>query len=117
MKGLLMMLKAFGLKDEDVEKMRVFIPQIPKVAQNIINTFNKAIADFDERLKGLEAGNAKLLERQIEFERKVLEAINESHRLRDIRESDSSGSINGASSGADTHSSGAVTGGRKRGNR
>jgi phage baseplate assembly protein W len=54
MKGLLMMLKAFGLSDADIEKIRIFVPQVPAVAQNAIATVNKAVADFDARLKVLE---------------------------------------------------------------
>jgi uncharacterized membrane protein YgcG len=64
MKGLIMMLKAFGLSEEDVEKIRVFLPQVPTVAQNLIKGVNDSIAQFDSRLKKLEdahIANAVLL--------------------------------------------------------
>jgi hypothetical protein len=64
MKGLLMMLKAFGLSDEDIEKIRIFAPQVPTVAQNVITGVNKAIKGMEDRQLALEK-NQEYLRKQI----------------------------------------------------
>lgn len=111
MKGILMMLKAFGLSDADVERIRIFLPQVPSVAQNAIQTVNKAVADFDVRLKLIEM-------RQQE----ILEALNglrsrELQRTNDTAGSTPSGTANGSGDSAHGAIAGGSIGGRRRGNR
>jgi hypothetical protein len=105
MKGLLMMLKAFGLSDVDVEKIRQFVPQVPEIAQKGIATVNKAMADFDTRLKALEVGQKEILDAQ----KQLLEVLNESIRRGQLRQSITPGNDN-PTAGADSHTGGATGG-------
>lgn len=61
MKGLIMMLKAFGLADEDVERIKILIPQVPAFVSTASATINKNIIEFDKRLKALEKGQQETL--------------------------------------------------------
>jgi hypothetical protein len=82
-----MMLKAFGLSDEDVERIRVFIPQVPTVAQNVVTGVNTAIKDFDTRLRALESFLADIYERQGLVETR-LEELHASIRSWQLRQTD-----------------------------
>jgi hypothetical protein len=86
MKGLILMLKAFGLSDSDLEKIRVFLPQVPSVAQNAITTVNRAVADFDVRLKTLERGQTNI-EEQLGVATEVLSSFLSSQQFTAERES------------------------------
>jgi hypothetical protein len=130
MKGLLMMLKAFGLSDVDIEKIRQFVPQVPEIAQKGIATVNKAMADFDARLKALEVGQKEILDAQwsagldriqerkalevgqkemLDAQKQLLEVINESIRRGQLRQSSTPGN-DGPTAGADSNTSGATGG-------
>ena len=84
MKGLLMMLKAFGLTDDQVEQMRVFIPQVPRVAQDVVNNVNRLIVSVNERLSAVEKRQSALHELQMEelrqIKREIVEAIYDGKR-------------------------------------
>jgi len=115
MKGLLMLLKTFGISDADIQKLQVFIPQVPKVAQDTIAALNAALREFDTRLKAIEA-------QQEEMKTQLTVILEEIHGLRNgiLQRADSTvESANGnGSSGSGGGAIGAGAGaGRKRGNR
>jgi hypothetical protein len=136
MKGLLMMLKAFGLSDEDIKKIQIFIPQVPTVASDVINKVNEFIVKQERRQGALEFNQEALRvllvgdmsgererfinfrdevtaqirdmrDRQIEQNRQILEVLN-GIRSGQLQRADSVGDINGTAihSGADNAYSG-----------
>ena len=108
MKGLLMMLKAFGLTDDQVEQMRVFIPQVPRVAQDVVNNVNRLIVSVNDRLSAVEKRQSTLHELQMEelrqIKREIVEAIHDGKRNGKLQRT-------GESRGAASGDSGSANGG------
>lgn len=117
MNGLSMMLKAFGIPDEDIKKIAAFIPQVPTVAQNAIRVLNEAVSQFDSRLRALETSQAALMvevQKLAVLHDEIMEVLN-GIRSGQLRQPDDAGStaIGPASNGgADSHSLSATTGKR-----
>ena len=132
-----MLLKGLGISDQDIEKIRVFIPQVPTVAQKTIEAINKALIDFDSRLKALETQQKALSEQQDRDMQLVLsqlhiiknlqkvytEEVLNGIRDRQLQPTDNPTGANGngdSSPSGGTRSgtiAGSASGGRKRGNR
>jgi hypothetical protein len=83
MKGLIMLLKGFGLSQQDIDRVVAFIPTVPTIVQQGTEAINKSLKNFDTRLKTLE-------ETQRENNRLLEELIN-GLRSRQLQQSDSAG--------------------------
>jgi hypothetical protein len=126
MKGLLMMLKAMGIDDGTIAQLQTFLPQVPTVAKNAIDTLNKALADFDGRLRELESSQEHIqsqLTQIYEHNSNILEVLNgiRSGQLRQSSDTGNAVDIGTASAAGANGNSGTSSGTgsvrRQRGNR
>lgn len=64
MKGVIMLLKSFGLEitDQQIAELNAVLPQLPAKVNEVVHVINASLQNFDQRLRVIELQQAAILE-------------------------------------------------------
>lgn len=64
MKGVIMLLKSFGLEitDQQIAELNAVLPQLPAKINEVVHIINTSLQNFDQRLRAIELQQAVILE-------------------------------------------------------